>query len=495
MNRQKPKDEQAWLAALERYGVMDTSAEADFDDFTQLASQICQTPIALISLVDELRQWFKSRFGLEVCETPRNLSFCQHVIQKDEVGLVEICDTLDDPRFRDNPLVTGEPHIRFYAGAPLITPDGHVVGTLCVIDHAPRRLTTRQRDGLARLAHQVISQLELRRSRQDLKRELSARRKAETLLAESNESLQQSTERTEQIIASALDAVVTMDLGGLITSWNPQAEIVFGWSGGEVLGRKMSEVIIPPAYREAHEQGHRHLIKTGEAKVLDRRLEMSALRRNGDEFPIELTIARVTVAGRPHFSAFIRDLTERSNAEAKLTKARLEKEEAERRRMKELEDSAATLECRVAERTAEVERTRQQFEDFFEHAPNGMVMTDLDGKIRLVNRQAEKIFGWTRAELEGQDLALLMPSAFKADQRFGLGHLRKPDQGWPMAGEDSNFVGIHKDGGEFHLEISLNPVEIEDGTLIAIEVRDISDRKALEQELSSISSHEQQRVA
>lgn len=298
-------NEQKRLVALKRYNILDTPPKLEFDDFTQLASLICQTPISLISLVDEARQWFKSRVGIEVCETHRSLSFCQHAIQGAE--LMEIPDAHLDERFSANPLVTGEPYIRFYAGAPLTTPDGHRIGTLCVIDQTPRQLTGMQRDGLVRLARHIMRQLE---SRMD-----------HSKLIQSSEALRESYQRTEQIIDSALDAVVTMDLDGLIISWNPQAEVIFGWSASEVIGKKMSQVIIPPSYREAHERGHRHLIQTGQATVLNRRIELTALRQDGTEFPVELTIAKVMVGGTPQFSAFIRDLSELKESEAKLARA------------------------------------------------------------------------------------------------------------------------------------------------------------------------------
>lgn len=290
------------IKALKRYEILDTLPEEEFDDIAHLAAQICKTPIALISLVDEERQWFKSAVGLEVCETPRNVSFCAHAIQHDE--LLEVLDTLKDERFLTNPLVTGEPHIRFYAGAPLITPDDQRLGTLCVIDQRPRELSEEQRDGLRRLAAQVVRQLESRLSRRQLIRK--------------TEELKESNERTEQILASALDAVITMGMDGLIFSWNPQAETIFGWSAEEVIGRRMSEIIIPPFHREKHEQGLRHLAKSGESNILDRRLEMTALNKNGAEFPIELTVSRIEVSGEPFFSGFIRDLSAVQESETKL---------------------------------------------------------------------------------------------------------------------------------------------------------------------------------
>ena len=160
-------DEAGRLKALRRYRILDTDPEQAFDDLTLIASQICGTPTALISLVDENRQWFKSRVGLQVQETSRSVSFCAHAIQQQ--GLFVVPDALNDARFRDNPLVRGDPHIRFYAGKPLLTPEGHALGTLCVIDYHPRTLTPSQRDGLEALQRQVEAQLELRRSIDELR--------------------------------------------------------------------------------------------------------------------------------------------------------------------------------------------------------------------------------------------------------------------------------------------------------------------------------------
>ena len=173
-----PHDETARLAALREYRILDTEPERAFDDLVLLASHVCGTPIALISLVDADRQWFKARKGIAVMQTSRAVSFCSHAIE--QRGLFIVQDAREDERFRDNPLVTGGPFVRFYAGAPLLTRDGDALGTLCVIDCVPRTLTPSQGEALDALRRQAEAQLELRRNLHELRAALAARDKAET---------------------------------------------------------------------------------------------------------------------------------------------------------------------------------------------------------------------------------------------------------------------------------------------------------------------------
>ena len=176
-----PVNESKRLKVLWQYDVLDTVPEEVFDDLTELAASICAAPIALISLVDENRQWFKSKVGVKMSETARDISFCAHAILQE--GLFLIADAKKDERFKNNPLVTGPAKIRFYAGMPLITPDCHALGTLCVLDKKPRTLSASQRNALRVLAHHVVSQLELRRHARELAEVRSASSRQRTELA------------------------------------------------------------------------------------------------------------------------------------------------------------------------------------------------------------------------------------------------------------------------------------------------------------------------
>jgi signal transduction histidine kinase len=164
-----PHNESERLVALRSYAIMDTQPEQAYDDFTLLASQICGTPIALIGLIDETRQWYKARVGIDAREVAREMSFCSHALVQTPPGLMEIPDAREDIRFQDNPAVTsGDSPVRFYAGAPLVAPGEHVLGTLCVIDSSPRHLSENQRKALEALARQVSAQLELRAAKAKL---------------------------------------------------------------------------------------------------------------------------------------------------------------------------------------------------------------------------------------------------------------------------------------------------------------------------------------
>ena len=219
-----PADEVDRLEALLLYDVLDTLPEQDYDDLTQLASHLCQTPIALVSLIDSERQWFKSRVGLDAEETPREISFCGHEVAQRQPLIVP--DATQDERFADNPLVTGAPDIRFYAGIPLVTPSNHYIGTLCVIDREPRQLDEVQLVALECLSRQVISQLELRLSlrrqgeaREEVSNALAAEYEAKKKAEEANQTKSEFLANMSHEIRTPMNAILgfTEILGDLVT--------------------------------------------------------------------------------------------------------------------------------------------------------------------------------------------------------------------------------------------------------------------------------------
>jgi PAS domain S-box-containing protein len=280
------------LAALARYQILDTPQEPAFDRIVRLAALLLDVPITLISLVDADRQWFKARYGLDVPETPRAIAFCDHAIRGSDILVVP--DAELDPRFCDNPLVTGEMHVRFYAGAPLVTPDGFALGTICAIDRSPRDLNQRDAAILAALAEQIIHELEVRSALGELYREVAeGRRTARTLQGEGA--------KLAALLNATDNAVVTTDTDGQVASLNRVAEAMFGFEPGESVGWPMSRLI-------STEPG-------GEALTGSR--DGHGRRKNGVEFPIEVSRASWTDAqGGTASGAILRDMTERRRAEA-----------------------------------------------------------------------------------------------------------------------------------------------------------------------------------
>lgn len=217
-----PHHEADRLAALYRYRILDTAKEAEFDDICQLAAQICEAPVALVSMVDAGRQWFKSRVGVDRSETPRAGSFCDHTIHGE--GVFEVPNALEDDRFVHNLTVAGDPHLRFYAGAPLITEDGYSIGTLCVMDKVPRQLSPAQQTALVALGRQVVRLLELRlriARERDLNLTLASQARFQKVLLD-----------------SAMAAVISVTGRGLVSSFNPAAETLLGYRPDEVIGRQ-----------------------------------------------------------------------------------------------------------------------------------------------------------------------------------------------------------------------------------------------------------------
>ena len=334
-----PHDELSRLAALHAYGVLDTPAEAGFEHITSLVVRLFRTPAAAVTLVDAERQWFKSIRGLEIRETPRNQSFCAHAMWGDEVMIVP--DTTLDTRFRDNPLVTGKPGLRFYAGAPLRTPEGYPLGALCLFDYQPRDFTLAEQELLVELASLAEDELLLRRVGKELRAEIQQRQEAQAIsnadrgLAESTPALPGAPIQPEtasgisprqdghfrQLVEQASDAMFVYDFDERILDVNTAACEAIGYKREELLLLRMSDVDVgfdpikgPKRWAE---------LVPGEALTA----ESFYRRKDGSVFAAEARISVVEVDGGRMMLALVRDVSRRKSAE-KLLQARAQQQQA-----------------------------------------------------------------------------------------------------------------------------------------------------------------------
>ena len=432
-----PADESDRLVALDRYHILDTLPEQVYDDLTQLAADICGTPIALISLVDRDRQWFKSRVGLNATETPRDISFCGHAVAAK--ATLNIPDASQDPRFADNPLVTNDPNIRFYAGVPLITHDYYALGTLCAIDSQPHNLTEAQIRQLEALSRLVVNQLELRLNRNSTESQLDA------VL-----SLKQA------ILDNANFSIIATDLNGTIQSFNRAAERMLGYDASEIVG-KTSPAIFHEFYEIASQAQHltQELntdipvgfeVFTAKAKlgqVYER--EWTYIRKDGSKFPVMLTITAIrTESGEiTGYMGFAKDITSQKQAE------------------KEVKDITSAL-----DQTAII------------------AITDIQGTITFVNDKFCEISQYSREELIGQNHRLL--SSGHHPRSFFVEMWRTIASGQTWRAEIKNRA---KDGTFYWVDTTIVPFLNEDGKpyqYLAIR-KDITARKAADIELQKLS--------
>ena len=398
-----PTNESDRLVALDRYKILDTLPEQVYDDLTQLAADICGTPIALISLVDKDRQWFKSRVGIDATETPRDISFCGHAVAAN--AILNVPDASLDPRFADNPLVTKDPSIRFYAGVPLITDDNFALGTLCVIDRQPHDLTEQQIRQLEALSWLVISQLELRLKEESLR-----------ILA--------------SVVESSVDAIITKTVEGIITSWNPAAERLFGYSEAEAIGQHIS-MLFPPERLDEEPQILARIM--GGERV--EHFETVRISKEGKRIEVSATISPLmNDAGEMvGISKIVRDISDRKRAE------------------KVIKQQLASIEAAI----------------------DGIAILQ-DNNYIYLNKSHLEIFGYQHPEeLLGRSWTELYSSEELIRFEQEIFPVLMQNQSW-----QGEAIATRKDGSTFNEELSLT---INEGGFLICVCRDISDRKQAEQ--------------
>ena len=364
------------IAALKHTGLLDTAPEERFDRITRMARDHFKMPIALVSLVDVDRQWFKSRIGTDLTETPRADALCGHAVLADDALIVR--DATIDPRFMDNPLVTGSMHLRFYAGVPLRGVGGQRVGTLCIIDYVPREFDERQVEALRDLAQWATLELNA------------------TSLSQAAALAHEKEARLIAIVDYAGDGIVTLDDAQRIESMNPAAARMFDYVPLQVLGEPISCLLTADCRRQLDADLH-ELAAAGRNRGVGIERQVTGRRDDGSSFPAELVLSKMWLNERFGYTCIVRDISDRHRIEQAL-------------RMLNQELATAT--------------TLQQA--ILDSANFSIVSTDIDGVIGMANLGAQRMLGYTEEQLVGlhtlelfHDCAEIEARSIKLGQELG----------------------------------------------------------------------------
>lgn len=382
-----PANEQARLRFLRRLNVLDTPAEEVFDRVTRVVAEMLKLPIALVSLVDENRQWFKSKVGLDVCETSRDIAFCAHALQVPDILVVE--DAVADWRFADNPLVTGPLQIRFYAGVPLRTDDGLVLGTLCAIDTEPRQMSSGARAALKDLAAIVQHELMQRAVNRDLHTVWQDERQARSLSELRFAAVFQQTPTGKAVVA----------LDGKFVAVNPKLCSIVGYSSEELATRNFAEITHPEDLAADLEHVNDLLAGRNDSYAMEKRY----IHKDGSPVWVEINVALVrTESGAPdHFIAVVLDISERKHNQALLQRHQQE------------------LESTVRQRTQQLSRSRETLQVITDNLPVLIAQVDRELRYQFNNDMYRQIFGVDPASLRGKSMAeILQPELFAELQPY-----------------------------------------------------------------------------
>ena len=422
-----PPDEHRRITTLDALGIMDSATEKVFDDLTRFAVALCGVSMGFVSLVHRERQWFKSRVGSEVNETPRDLAFCAYAILGTDVMVVE--DASLDERFSDHPHVTAPGGVRFYAGAPMVHPNGSVLGSLCVVDNRPAQLTELQRNGLKLLADQVVQAMILRH------------RQAREGGGVGHE--------LQQLLDLSADAIVMTDLAGVVLSWNPAAARILGYTSDEMVGQNVNR-IVPVGVRDVHTGGMARFTRTGESRLMGKVLELRALHRDGHEVDVELALSRSWVMDQPGLMAVIRDISVRKQAEA------------ERKRLK------------------------QRYRLTLEAVADAVFAVDPQGVVELANPPAAALVGQSVEQMVGRPwYEVLVFRCTHKDQR-GCEPLKLWREGRLEERSSENALLQRMDGSVRIVNYTITPVPEAVGSSKVLSIRDVTEQQ---QQLESQQEH------
>ena len=461
-----PPDEAERLELLYALQLLDTEPEPIFDRLTRLLAHSLGTPIALLTLIDADRQWFKSRVGLELSETPRDQAFCAHTILTADPLVVP--DAWLDQRFASNPLVLGAPDIRFYAGVPIRSEGGLALGTLCAIDSRPRLLSAEELQVLQDLADVASREIQLRKALLRTRTQLS---RADAELIESEARYRSTFE-----LASVGISLVAPD-GTWLSVNEPLCQIV-GYSAEELSRMTFQDITHP---QDLH--GDLELLRKLVAGEMESyQTEKRYLHKDGHPVWISMSVSKKVAANGTleHFIAVIRNIQARKEVEETLAALRLQLEERVHERTEQLSQANQALRTVIeSQQRAEQEARSREAElaAVIEHANDAYISLDQHGIVRAWNRLAEETFGWSAGEAVGRTLdRLIMPAEMGHAHRVGMArYLEKGET--KMLGRRLELPAMRKDGSSLIVEVRIRALEIAGKTMFSAFLHDISDRK------------------
>jgi len=457
-----PTKEELRLSKLKSLELLDSEPDDFFNAITSIASTILNSPISLISLVDENRQWFKSKHGMDASETPRDISFCTHAVESGEQLIIE--NALDDERFSKNPLVTGDPNIRFYAGIPIKSVEGYSLGTLCVIDNKPKIPSARELAALNDLAQLATKEIQFRER-----------------MLEAQSSVIISQTKFKSLFENAAIGIAMVKPNGAWSEVNDELCKIVGYTRAELLGLTFQDI----TYSEDLDADLNLLDQLVAGKIDRYQLEKRYVKKGGDLIWIELTVTKqLTLEGDiDYFIGIIKDIQSAKETEAALSALRKTLEEKVHLRTSELKEANKSLLNSYQEKVASEQRLQDvelELRTILDNANDAYVCMGIDGTVKAWNKQAEHIFGWQEDEVMGHKLdRLIIPQEMREAHQRGMKRYLSEKHS-DMIGKRIELEAMRKDGLRIPVELQVNVLEIKGQTLFTSFLRDITDRKQLE---------------
>ncbi|WP_462380031.1 sensor domain-containing diguanylate cyclase [Pseudomonas sp. Marseille-QA0892] len=462
-----PADEQERLTLLRAMELLDTEPEPVFDRITRLLARSLSTPIALFTLIDEHRQWFKSRVGVDVPEMHRDVAFCAHAIN--ESGPLIVPDAEQDPRFANNPLVLNDPRVRFYAGVPIRTSAGLALGTLCAADSRPRTLTSDELAVLQDLASMVTREIHLRETLLLTRSELD---RADAMVTASEA-------RFRAIFEHASVGIGLFGKDGVWLSVNDALCELVGYSRDELRQMSVHQLTHPDDVRPDLQAD------LEAADVTPYKIEKRYLHKNGTPIWVTKSVSRKNAANGEleYYIAVVTDIQANKEAQAALSTLHQELEMRVQARTRQLSEANRALQDVIErqQRTEQALRDREaELASIIENANDAYISLDEQGLVRAWNRVAEETFGWSAREAIGKALdQLIIPAEMGGAHRSGMARFLATGQA-KVLDQRLELPAVRKDGTSLVVEVRIRALKIGERTQFSAFLHDISDRKAAE---------------